>query len=234
MPQIIDLGARRHARASTTSLGQMSGRSSLRDTPVSRSIDKTNSAGTPLLERVSQYQTWDCVVPIRSASGFWPPATSQARFSASVDDMGEAYPDLGEIQPKTLCRITYRNFGNVGGMDKPINSKDFGRRVAELRKEFRLSQERLGVLANFSQSNIGWIEQGRGKDPKKQALALADALGSSPEWLLYGTGARQTGVRPLTKEQLLAVYDDLPLSVRLAITETVKSETPAKKRRAKA
>lgn len=119
-------------------------------------------------------------------------------------------------------------------MDKPINSKDFGRRVAELRKEFRLSQERLGVLANFSQSNIGWIEQGRGKDPKKQALALADALGSSPEWLLYGTGARQTGVRPLTKEQLLAVYDDLPLSVRLAITETVKSETPAKKRRAKA
>lgn len=118
-------------------------------------------------------------------------------------------------------------------MNEPVDPKKFGQRVRELRNDLGWNQEKLGELSNFSQSNIGWIELGRGKDPKKQAIALAEALGSSPEWLLYGTGARQTGVRPLTKEQLAAIYEDLPLSVRMAITETVKGAAPTKKRAVK-
>lgn len=108
-------------------------------------------------------------------------------------------------------------------MRDTIDSEAFGRRVRELREEFGWSQGRLGEAAGFSQSNIGWIEQGKGKDPKKQALALADALGSSPEWLLHGTGARQTGIRPLTREQLSAIYEELPLSVRMVISEAAKA-----------
>ena len=50
-----------------TSSGHKSGRKAVRETPVSRSIGKTNSAGTPRLDLFSQYQTCDCVVPIRSA-----------------------------------------------------------------------------------------------------------------------------------------------------------------------
>lgn len=232
MVQIIDLRPRLHARASEASLGQISGLSSLRETPVSLSIDNTNSAGTPRLERVSQYQTCDCVVPIRSARGFCPPAAVHARRSASVDVMDPHYPDLGQKQPKTLWGTTYRNFGNFGGMREPIDPKKFGERVKELRTELGMSQAGLGKASGFSQSNIGWIEAGSGKDPKKQALALADALGSSPEWLLHGTGVRQTGIRPLTKEQLSAIYDNLPLSVRMAITETVKTGEPSAKKRA--
>lgn len=118
-------------------------------------------------------------------------------------------------------------------MREPIDSEAFGRRVRELREEFGWSQGRLGTASGFSQSNIGWIEQGKGKDPQKQAIRLADALGSSPEWLLYGTGARQTGLRPLTKEQLSAIYEELPLSVQMFITEAAKAgaaKSPAKKR----
>lgn len=117
-------------------------------------------------------------------------------------------------------------------MKEDIDPKAFGRRVKELRKEFGWSQEKLGEASGFSQSNIGWIEQGKGKDPKKQAIALADALGSTPQWLLHGTGDRQTGIRPLTKEQLNAIYDDLPEAVRMVITEAVKAGAVTKKRAA--
>lgn len=216
-------------------MGHKSGRNSERETPVSRSIGKTNSAGTPRLDRVSQYQTWDCVVPMRSAKGFCPPAASQARFSASVDDMSASYPNLGHLQPKTLCMNTYLKFGTDKCMREPINPADFGRRVRELREELRWSQGRLGKASGFSQSNIGWIEQGKGKDPKKQALALADALGSTPEWLLYGTGDRQTGVRPLSSDELAAIYNDLPLMVQIEITEAIRARAsaPPKKRAAR-
>jgi transcriptional regulator with XRE-family HTH domain len=127
---------------------------------------------------------------------------------------------------------TYLNFGSLRSMKKVINPADFGRRVRELREEARWSQGRLGKEAGFSQSNIGWIEQGKGKDPKKQALALADALGSTPEWLLYGTGDRQTGVRPLNSDELAALYNNLPLLVQIEITEAVKARIspPAKKK----
>lgn len=130
---------------------------------------------------------------------------------------------------------TYLKFGTDGAMKEPVNPTEFGRRVRELREELRWSQGRLGKAAGFSQSNIGWVEQGKGKDPKKQALALADALGSTPEWLLYGTGDRQTGIRPLSSEDLAALYNDLPLLVQLEITEAVKARAapPAKKRAAR-
>ncbi|HEX7881935.1 MAG TPA: helix-turn-helix transcriptional regulator [Afipia sp.] len=145
--------------------------------------------------------------------------------------MAEHYPDLGKNQPKTLWTTTYRNFGSPEGMKEPVDPLEFGRRVRELREEFGWSQTKLGKAAGFSQSNIGWIESGSGKDPKKQALALADALGSSPEWLLHGTGARQTGIRPLTKEQITAVYEDLPLAVQMVITNAIKAGSTGKSKK---
>lgn len=222
----------RHARTSLRE-GHKSGRRSDLETPVSRSMVNTNSAGTPFLDRESQYQTWDCVVPIRSASGFWPPTTSHARLSASIDDMEASYPIFGSMQPKNLSEHTYLNFGNARGMSESIDPIKFGLRVRELREELEWSQTRLGKSAGFSQSNIGWIEQGRGKNPKKQAIALADALGSTPQWLLYGTGERRTGILLLTKEQLSSIYDDLPVAVREIITNAVKAGSQPKKRAAR-
>lgn len=118
-------------------------------------------------------------------------------------------------------------------MTESIDPIRFGARVRELREELKWSQSRLGKSSGFSQSNIGWIEQGKGKDPKKQAIALAEALGSTPQWLLYGTGERRTGIILLTKEQLASIYDDLPLAVRTVITNAAKAGIPAKKRASK-
>lgn len=117
------------------------------------------------------------------------------------------------------------------GMAESIDPKLFGARVRELREEMKWSQTRLGKASGFSQSNIGWIEQGKGKDPKKQALALADALGTTPSWLLHGTGERRTGIRLMTKEELVAVYDDLSPAIQKVITETVRASAGAPKKR---
>lgn len=103
-----------------------------------------------------------------------------------------------------------------------VDPKQFGERVRELRTEQRLSQTDLGRLADFSQTNIGWIEQGKAKDPKKQAIKLAEALQSSPDWLLYGTGQRTTGLRALTPEQFAKVYSDLPRGVQQMLTQMVR------------
>src|ERR1700676_1155685 len=116
---------RRHVRTPSTT-GHKSGRNSLLETPVSLSIGNTNSAGTPRLDRVSQYQTCDWVVPMRSAKGFCPPAKSQARLSASVD-IPKDYPFLGELQPKNLCKTANLDFGRLEPM-KEADPIAFGNR----------------------------------------------------------------------------------------------------------
>lgn len=198
---------RAHARASS---GYKSGRSSLREIPVSRSIGNTNSAGTPRFERDSQYQTWDCVVPMRSAKGFCPPAFLQARCNADFDDMQLEYPNLGQLQPKNLCKQTYAKIGTLEGMrGSSIDPNKFGERVRDRREELGWPQTKLAKQSGQSQSNIGWIEQGKAKDPEKQALKLARALYLHVDWLLYGIGPRENG-RPLpSPKEFAAVYAEM-------------------------
>jgi transcriptional regulator with XRE-family HTH domain len=202
------------------SKGYRSGRRSDRETPVSLSIGKTNSAGTPRLDLASQYQTCDCVVPIRLASRSWLPASSHARLSASFD-MGADYPNLGELQPKNLWRTTNLKFGNVSNMDRQeIDPKEFGRRVRERRVELGMSQSALAEKSDQSQSNIGWIEQGKAKKPKQQALDLVEPLRTSVDWLLYGTGEKESGLRLLSESEILEIYRSLAVDQRVHVSET--------------
>ena len=159
----------------------------------------------------SQYQTCDCVVPIRSAKGFCPPTFWHARRSADCDDMTPEYPNLGQLQPKNLCKQTHVKLGTYEGMRAPmIDPAAFGRRVRERRDELGWSQGRLAKESGQSQSNVGWIELGNAKDPEKQALKLARALHLHVDWLLYGTGPRETA-RPLpSPKDFAALYAEMP------------------------
>jgi transcriptional regulator with XRE-family HTH domain len=74
-----------------------------------------------------------------------------------------------------------------------IDPKEFGRRVRERRQELGMSQTALAAQSGQSQSNIGWIEQGKAKKPKHQALDLVEPLRTSVDWLLYGTGEQRNG-----------------------------------------
>lgn len=211
--------------AASRAVGHKSGRSSPRGTPVSRSISKTNSAGTPFLDFVSQYETSDCLVPMRSASDFWLPATSQARLSASVD-MPPSNPNLGESQPKTLCEIDNLNFGSNGFMKAlKADSPAFGRRVRERREEIDISQKELGEASGYSQQNIVTIEAGRVKRPERCAAALAKALRTSMDWLLWEKGPRKFGPQYHSRKKLVEKYEELPAEVKETISQAIDAAT---------
>jgi transcriptional regulator with XRE-family HTH domain len=219
---------RRHAR---TSSGHKSGRNSVRETPVSFSIDNTNSAGTPRLDFVSQYQTWDCVVPMRTAKDFCPPAAVQARLSASLD-MGQIYPKLGYRQPKNMSRTPNLDFGRLGTM-KEVDPIEYGERVRERRIARKLSQARLGKLSGYSQTNIGWIEQGRMKRPRGSAEALSEALCSPKEYLLWGTGPKEMGPIILSEAEIQENYSALSPQDRAAISAAILERIEAAREKLK-
>lgn len=200
--------------AHATGSGKMSGLSSERGTPVSFSIDNTNSAGTPRFERVSQYQTCDWVVPIRSASGFWPPAISQARRRASVDMPGD-YLGFGNNQPKCLFGTGNLRFGRIfhmGDIHQPLREIDpiaFGGRVRARRKKLKLSAKALGGKLGMSQQGIHSIEKGKSKRPG-MSFELAKALGTSLEWLRWGEGDEEVVDQDkLNRDYAKAVVDKM-------------------------
>jgi transcriptional regulator with XRE-family HTH domain len=224
---------RDHARTPAASTGYKSGRNSLREMPVSLSIDKTNSAGTPRLDLWSQYQTCDCVVPIRSASGFWPPATSQARLRASLV-MKPEYSELGGLQPKYQSRTTNREIGKVRPMDEVIDPKAVGQRMKRRRNDLGLSQAKIGAglkargLRGYSQQNIVSLESGIIKDPRQAAADLAGPLQTSVEWLLYERGPKEIRPPVLTGDQ----FEELPLDFRVEVTELWARRPRQQQRRA--
>jgi transcriptional regulator with XRE-family HTH domain len=134
--------------------------------------------------------------------------------------MGAPYPNLGEMQPKNLCRTTNRKIGRFAGM-KETNPTEFGRRVRERRKELGLSQEKLADFSGYSQTNIGWIEKGSAKRPQSQALALAEALKTTADWLLWEIGPKDVGPPILTEDEAKETYHLLSLEDRAAISEAM-------------
>ncbi len=221
MGEVIDLPGGHHALASA---GHRSGRNSPRGTPVASSIGSTNSAGTPRLERVSQYQTCDCVVPIRSAKGFCPPAFSHARFNASVDDMPDLYLDLGKNQPKTLWTTGHLNFGSHQFMKRkarPVDKAAFGARVAARRAKLGVSAKTLGESIGMSQSGIDAIEHGKVARPG-MLIELAEALSTTANWLRYGEGPEEV-VPPSLRERLQGILRSIPEN-KLPLTEKLFSQ----------
>jgi transcriptional regulator with XRE-family HTH domain len=193
---------KRHVCASS---GHKSGLNSARDTPVSFSMDKTNSAGTPFFERVSQYQTCDCVVPIRSAKGFCPPASSQARLSASFD-IESTYPFFGKFQPRTLSETQNRHFGRFPDM-ADTSPQGIGNRIRLRRQKLGLSQPKLAKILDVPQQTIGGWERGSAKRPRL-LLEAAKALCTTQEWLLREEGPEEI-VPVVPKDQIAATIDSL-------------------------
>lgn len=114
-----------------------------------------------------------------------------------------------------------------------IDPKEFGRRVRERRLELGMSQTALAEKSDQSQSNIGWIEQGKAKKPKQQALDLVEPLRTSIDWLLYGTGERETGLRLMSDAEILEIYRGLALDQREQVSETFSKLVKDNKKRRK-
>jgi len=77
--------------------------------------------------------------------------------------------------------------------------------IAERLQEARLSKEwtqgQLASAAGVSQGTIGNIESGLRKNPR-ELLAIASALGVSPDWLKTGKGGKEPASPPATSTSL--------------------------------
>lgn len=207
--------------APTSAVGNhKSGRNSSRLTPVACSMGKTNSAGTPRLERMSQYQTCDCVVPIRSASGFWPPAMSQARLRASRD-MTALYPNLGEQQPENLCRTENLIFGNISGM-RVVDKRAFGRRVLQRRIRLGMTQDALAEAVGMKQQSVDNIEHGVVARPRL-LREIADVLLTTQEWLLWKEGPEEISAVHVDQNEVSELIKGLDPRKRALVLRYIRS-----------
>lgn len=210
-----------HARAASGS-GNRSGRNSLRETPVSRSIGSTYSAETPRFDFVSQYQIWPCLQPIRLASPFWPPARSQASFNASAGIMESPYPHLGTFQLKTLSGTANLDFGKFTGM-VDTSPQGVGNRIRRRREKLGLSQPKLAKILKVPQQTIGGWETGKANRPTR-LLEAAKVLCTTQEWLLREEGPEE--IVPDLGRQFAALVDSLDQRLIPAALEFLRNLEP--------
>ena len=71
----------------------------------------------------------------------------------------------------------------------PDSGETLGERVRRLRQSRGLTQSALGKLVGMSQQTVHTIEQGDSQRPRRLP-ELAQALGTSVDYLAYGTGPR--------------------------------------------
>lgn len=71
----------------------------------------------------------------------------------------------------------------------PDSDQTLGERVRRLRQSRGLTQAALGKLVGMSQQTVHTIEQGDSQRPRRLP-ELAQALGTSVDFLAYGTGPR--------------------------------------------
>jgi transcriptional regulator with XRE-family HTH domain len=159
------------------------------------------------LERVSQYQTCDCDVPILSAKGFCPPAISQASLSGALVFIRPPYPDLGKSQPRNLSGTHDPRLGKFPAVPK-VDKVAFGKRVLERRKKIGISAAKLAEAVGMKQQGIANIEKGIVERPRR-LMELARALETTEDWLLYREGPEI--LKPATPlEEMMTLVHNVP------------------------
>jgi len=87
----------------------------------------------------------------------------------------------------------YFIFDVVNGSDKKVVTRAFGKRLREVRKSKKLSQERLGHLIGLTVSQVGRIERGKINTSLMMIYNLAIALEVQPHYLLMTDFSDEAG-----------------------------------------
>lgn len=106
-------------------------------------------------------------------------------------------------------------------MKDDIDLIAFGARLRQRRIELGLSQGAAGRPAGYSQSNIGWLESGKAKDPRIQAQDLAGPLHTTADWLLFAKGPKEFGPPMMSPKEVMDNYNSFGPEDREAITAAI-------------
>jgi len=99
-----------------------------------------------------------------------------------------------------------------------MDMSEIGDRVREVRERLKMSQAELGRAVGVTRNAINQIESGATKNPRPQTIyAIADALGVSDRWIVFGGEPMPEPRGPPASQQ------------DLQILETLKRLTPSQK-----
>lgn len=102
-------------------------------------------------------------------------------------------------------------------MEIEINYRKIGSRIAQCRKEKKLTQAQLGEIVNLSKNHISTVENG-GSYSLDTLLVICDALDVTPDYVLSGT------IRKSRKDDfadVLKLCNEWEASVLLSFAETL-------------
>lgn len=89
-----------------------------------------------------------------------------------------------------------------------IDSFSIGKRVLEIRKEFKLSREAFGLKIGVQGSVIRNIEENNNKKINEPLLiSISAQYGINKEWLLYGKGDKYIRTKSSLMDELVNTYN---------------------------
>lgn len=104
-----------------------------------------------------------------------------------------------------------------------IDYTAIGNRIRELRKEQRMSQEKLAELINVSNPHMSNIENGKTKFSLQVLVDLANALNTTPDALLLDHLEHTSKTQGMILEEISSALTDCTPIQMTMIEETVKT-----------
>lgn len=104
-----------------------------------------------------------------------------------------------------------------------IDYKALGKRIKKLRKEQKMSQERLAELIDVSTPHMSNIENGKTKFSLQVLIDLASALGTTPDALLLDQMNDNIQTRGMVIEEISRELSDCTSVQMVMIEEAVRS-----------
>ena len=93
--------------------------------------------------------------------------------------------------------------------DAPVDMKNIGIRVKQLRKEMKLTQEQFAAATGYTNTQNHLVESGKVKPSDKFLQKICEVYEVSQEWLLTGVGDREARVDQVD-DKLIAWLNEHP------------------------
>lgn len=98
--------------------------------------------------------------------------------------------------------------------DAPVDVKNIGIRVKQLRKDMKLTQEQFAAATGYTNTQIHLVESGKVKPSDKFLRKVSEAFDISLEWLMTGVGDRKADGVDKVDERLLCWLNEHPEIIR--------------------
>lgn len=96
----------------------------------------------------------------------------------------------------------------------PVDRKNIGQRISQIRKGKKLKQDEFAVAIGYSKQHISYIETGRLNPSNELIQKISSVFGVNIDWLMTGKGEQYSDCVDQLDEELIAWINNHPEVVR--------------------